>query len=226
MLEVIVNHDYEKSRFLRGTVIDEDKIVDCDAAEAEKEAQSLRYLNPERTIVHLLDKPISFDDVQDAVFRAPSPLIVVGSAGSGKTALTLEKLKLVEGDALYVTHSAYLAQNARNLYYAKGFERAGQEATFLSYREFVESIHVPPGREAAWQDFVGWFQRIRQSFRDPDFRDIDGHQALRKFAASLRLGNEACSCGRIISRWACASRFSRLASGTDFMTSSRNICPG
>jgi len=60
MLEVIVNHDYEKSRFLRGTVIDEDKIVDCDAAEAEKEAQSLRYLNPERTIVHLLDKPISF----------------------------------------------------------------------------------------------------------------------------------------------------------------------
>ena len=54
MLEVIVNHDYEKSRFLRGAVIDEDKIVDCAAAEAEREAQSLRYLNPERTIVHLL----------------------------------------------------------------------------------------------------------------------------------------------------------------------------
>jgi len=35
MLEVIVNHDYEKSRFLRGAVIDEDKIVDCDAAEAQ-----------------------------------------------------------------------------------------------------------------------------------------------------------------------------------------------
>ena len=37
MLEVIVNHDYENSRFLRGAVIDEDKIADCDAAEAEKE---------------------------------------------------------------------------------------------------------------------------------------------------------------------------------------------
>ena len=188
MLEVIINHDYEKSRFLRGAVIDEDKIADCDAAEAEREAQPLRYLNPERTIVHLLDKPISFDDAQDAIFRAPTPLIIVGGAGSGKTALTLEKLKLVEGEALYVTHSAYLAQNARNLYYAKGFERAGQEATFLSYREFVESIHVPPGREAGWRDFAGWFQRIRQSFKDPEFRDIDGHQVLEELRGVITAG--------------------------------------
>jgi hypothetical protein len=188
MLEVIVNHDYGKSRFLRGAVIDEDKIVACDAAEVEKEAQSLRYLNPERTIVHLLDKPISFDDVQDAVFRAPPPLVIVGGAGSGKTALTLEKLKLVEGEALYVTHSAYLAQNARNLYYANGFERAGQEATFLSYREFLESIHVPPGREVAWRDFMGWFQRVRQSIKDPDFRDVDGHQALEEIRGVITAG--------------------------------------
>jgi hypothetical protein len=27
---------------------------------------------------------------------------------------------------------------------------------------------------------VGWFQRIRQSFKDRDFRDIDGHQALEE----------------------------------------------
>jgi hypothetical protein len=188
MLEVVVNHDYEKSRFLRGAVIDENKIVDCDAADAEKEAQSVRYLHPERTIVHLLDKPISFDDAQETVFRAPAPLIIVGGAGSGKTALTLEKLKQVEGEALYVTHSAYLAQNARNLYYANGFERAGQEATFLSYREFVESIHVPPGREAAWRDFAGWFQRIRQSLRDPGFRDIDGHQALEEIRGVITAG--------------------------------------
>ena len=188
MLEVILNHDYGKSRFLRGAVVDEDKIVACEAAEAESGAQPLRYLNPERMIVHLLDKPISFDDAQDAIFRAAPPLIIVGGAGSGKTALTLEKLKLVEGEALYVTHSAYLAQNARNLYYANGFERAGQEASFLSYREFVESIHVPPGREAAWRDFAGWFQRIRQSFKDPEFRDIDGHQALEEIRGGITAG--------------------------------------
>lgn len=47
----------------------------------------MRYLHPERTAIHLLNKPISFDDVQEAVYRHPPPLIVVGSAGSGKTAL-------------------------------------------------------------------------------------------------------------------------------------------
>ena len=188
MLEVVANHSYEKSRFLRGGVIDEDKFVECDAKEAEKEAQPLRYLNPERSTLHLLDKPISFDDAQDALFRAPSPLIVVGSAGSGKTALTLEKLKQAEGETLYVTHSAYLAQNARNLYYANGFERAGQEVTFLSYREFVKPIHVPAGREAVWRDFSGWFQRVRQSLREPEFRDIDGHQVFEEIRGVLTAG--------------------------------------
>ena len=133
MLEVIANHEYDKSRFLRGAVIDEGKIPDADTQEAIKDAQAVRYLHPERTIIHLLDKPISFDDTQDAVYRLPPPLIIVGSAGSGKTALTLEKLKHAEGEVLYVTHSSYLAQSARDLYYANGFEHGRQEATFLSY---------------------------------------------------------------------------------------------
>lgn len=183
MLEVIANHDYDKSRFLRGSGIDETKIHDIDVAEAVREAQPMRYLHPERTTLHLLDKPISFDDMQDAIYRQPAPLIVVGSAGSGKTALTLEKLKHAEGEVLYVTHSAYLAQNARDLYYANGFEHGGQEAIFLSYREFVESIRVPKGREATWQDFASWFSRMRQAFRD-----IDGHQAFEEIRGVIAAG--------------------------------------
>lgn len=183
MLEVISNHDYDQSRFLRGAAIDESKILDCDAALALREAQSVRYLHPERTSVHLLDKPISFDDTQEAIYRQPPPLIVVGSAGSGKTALTLEKLKHAEGEVLYVTHSAFLAQNARGLYYANGFEHPGQEALFLSYREFVESIRVPEGREATWRDFAAWFSRLRQAFRD-----IDGHQAFEEIRGVLGAG--------------------------------------
>jgi hypothetical protein len=177
MLEVIANHDYRKSRFLRGASIDEGKIVDADAAAAGIEAQPVRYLHPERTAVHFLDKPISFDDAQETVYRLPPPLIVVGSAGSGKTALTLEKLKHADGEVLYVTQSAYLAENARDLYYAGGFEREDQEATFLSYREFVESIRVPAGREAGWREFSGWFARMRQG---QAFKDIDGHQAFEE----------------------------------------------
>ena len=177
MLEVIANHDYRKSRFLRGASIDETKIADVDSATWRAEAQPVRYLHPERNAVHFLDKPLSFDDAQESVYRLPTPLIVVGSAGSGKTALTLEKLKQADGEVLYVTRSAYLAQNSRDLYYANGFERENQEATFLSYREFAESIRVPPGREAGWRDFSGWFARMRQGHA---FKGVDGHQAFEE----------------------------------------------
>ena len=190
MLEVIAHHDYDKSRFLRGAAIDESRIPDGDVAEAVRDAQPVRYLHPERRTIHLLDKPISFDDAQEAIYRQPSPLIVVGSAGSGKTALTLEKMKHAEGEVLYVTHSAYLAQNARDLYYANGFEHPGQEAVFLSYREFVESIRVPLGREALWRDFTGWFARMRQAFKG-----IDGHQAFEEIRGVI-----AADAGGVLSR--------------------------
>ncbi|MEX2296698.1 MAG: UvrD-helicase domain-containing protein, partial [Dongiaceae bacterium] len=98
-----------------------------------------------------------------------------GAAGSGKTALTLEKMKQAEGEVLYVTHSAFLAQSARDLYYAHGFEREGQDAVFLSYREFVESLRVPAGREVLWRDFGAWFARQRQAFKG-----VDAHQAFEE----------------------------------------------
>lgn len=192
MLEVIRNHDYGKSRFLRGATIDETRIADVDAATAQTESQPVRYLHPERTAMHFLDKPISFDDAQEAVYRLPPPLIVVGSAGSGKTALTLEKLKHADGDVLYVTHSAYLAQSARDLYYARGFEREDQEATFLSYREFIESIRVPAGREAGWREFSSWFARMRQAHA---FKNIDGHQAFEEIRGVI-----AARAGGVLSR--------------------------
>ena len=183
MLEVVLNHDYDKSRFLRGAAIDESKIPDIDADDAIKDAQTVRYLHPEHTAIHLLDKPISFDDTQEAIYRQPTPLIVVGSAGSGKTALTLEKLKHAEGEVLYVTHSSFLAQSARDLYYANGFEHNGQEAVFLSYGNFIESIRVPSGREANWRDFAGWFARMRQSFKE-----FDGHQVFEEIRGVLAAG--------------------------------------
>lgn len=175
MLEVIEQHAYDKSRFLRGADVDEAKIPAADPAEAIREAEPVGYLNPNRPQVHWLDKVISFDDAQHAVYQQAAPLIIVGSAGSGKTALTLEKMKQAQGDILYVTLSNYLAQSARDLYYAHGFEREGQETDFLSFREFLESIRVPQGREAAWRDFSAWFGRMRQQVKG-----IDAHQAFEE----------------------------------------------
>lgn len=190
MLEVIESHAYDKSRFLRGAEVDDDKLPAIEAAEAAKDAEPVRYVHPERREIHLLDKVISFDDAQEIVYRLPPPLIVVGSAGSGKTALTLEKLKHTEGEVLYVTHSAYLAQSARDLYYAHDFEKEGQETTFFSYREFLESIRVPKGREASWRDFAGWFGRMRQQFKG-----LEAHQAFEEIR-----GVVAADAGGVLSR--------------------------
>ncbi|GAA4027728.1 UvrD-helicase domain-containing protein [Actimicrobium antarcticum] len=188
MLEVILNHDYDKSRFLRGAVIDEARIPDVDLAEARQEAMQdptpLRYLRPDSTTVHLLDKPISFDAAQDEIYHLPAPLIVVGSAGSGKTVLTLEKLKQATGEVLYVTHSTFLARNARDLYYANGYEHPGQDAVFLSYREFLETIRQPAGREALWRDFAGWFDGVRVGFKG-----IDAHQAFEEIRGVITAGS-------------------------------------
>ncbi|SFD68541.1 UvrD-helicase domain-containing protein [Massilia yuzhufengensis] len=175
MLEVIEQHAYDKSRFLRGASIDDARIPEADPAEAIQDAEPVGYLNPNRPQVHWLDKVISFDDAQQEIYLQPTPLIIVGSAGSGKTALTLEKMKQAQGDILYVTLSAYLAQSARDLYYAHGFDREGQETSFLSFREFLESIRVPHGREATWRDFSAWFSRMRQQFKG-----VDAHQAFEE----------------------------------------------
>ena len=190
MLEVVRNHDYGKSRFLRGAAIDEARIADAEAGQAHSESLPVRYLHAERPVVHFLDKPLSFDDAQDAIYCMPPPLIIVGGAGSGKTALALEKLKSAAGEALYVTQSAYLARHARDLYYAAGFERDDQEVGFLSYRELIESIRVPAGREATWRDFSGWFSRVRQACKG-----IDAHQAFEEIRGVI-----AAQAGGILSR--------------------------
>ena len=161
VLEYIPQHAYDKSRFLaRGVSIDEDRIPAVDA-EAADQAPELSYLNPRVSRFHLLDKVLSFDEDQETVYRQSPPLVIIGSAGSGKTALTLEKMKDASGDILYVTRSPFLAQNARDLYYANGYCNEEQNVDFLSFREYLESIHVPEGREIGPRAFAKWAERQR-----------------------------------------------------------------
>ena len=169
-LEVIENHAYDRSRFLRGSAVDEARIereppTDAKAPALSAEATPLRWLGAGRTQFELLDKPIVFDEAQDEAYRHPAPLVVIGSAGSGKTAVTLARLREAEGRVLYVTLSAYLAQSARALHAALGFENPKQEVDFLSYRELLETLHVPPGREVTLPVFAAWWQRVEQGQR-------------------------------------------------------------
>jgi hypothetical protein len=181
-LEVVENHAYDRSRFLRGAAVDEAKIDATPAAEvAAPDLPELAYLNPASARFHLLDKVLSLDEAQEAVYRLPPPLILIGSAGSGKTALALEKMKLVPGDVLYLTLSAYLAQHARNLYYANDYPADHQNADFLSLRELVETVHVPPGREVGYAAFRGFVSRHRQAFR----AIADAHKLFEEFRGVL-----------------------------------------
>lgn len=160
-LEVIAQHAYEKSRFLRGARVDEASLVDVPTTDVV-EAPPIRHLHTTRTTFSHLDKPLSFDDAQDEVLRRPLPLALVGSAGSGKTALIVQRLRNEPGRVAYVTESAWLAQLARSLYVACGFDPGEQEADFLSYQQLLETVEVPKGRPVLFRDFAEFFTRHRQ----------------------------------------------------------------
>ena len=164
-LEVIEQHAYDRSRFLRGTRVDEQALVSDGSAEIQATVRPVRYLHPERAEFHFLDKPLSFDDRQAELCALPLPLILVGCAGSGKTALTLTKLREIPGEVLYVTQSPYLAESAASLYYSHGYQNDGQNVSFLSYRALLESIHVPKGRPVTLHDFAAFVARHAQSLK-------------------------------------------------------------
>ena len=167
VLEHIPNHAYEKSRFLnRGVQVDDEKIPTVASPDVAT-VEPVVYLNDDSSRFNMLDKIISFDQTQEDIYQMPAPLVIIGSAGSGKTALTLEKMKQASGRVLYVSLSSFLVHNSRSLYYAKGYENEDQEVEFLSYREFLESLQVPAGREVTLKLFEGWFARHKSKLRDP-----------------------------------------------------------
>ncbi len=178
-LEVLRNHAYDKSRFLGGASIDESKIPDLQISDLEK-APELGHLPKEARRFRLLDKVLIWDDAQNAAFQASLPCLLIGSAGSGKTALVLEKLKERSGRMLYVTLSPFLAENARRLYHSSGFSREDQDVDFLNFREFMETLEVPEGREVQDRDFLGWFNR--QGRQAPE---LDAHRLKEEFKGVL-----------------------------------------
>jgi len=165
VLEMILKHDYSSSRFLRGATVDETRLLPMapSSKPPDEDVVSMPYINNRYPKFHLLDKYLSFDDNQEEILHYPLPQIIIGSAGSGKTALTLEKIKTLKGRILYVTLSSYLAENSSRWYYSNNFEKEDQEVDFLSYREFIESIRIPGGKETDFRTFERWFWGFRQS---------------------------------------------------------------
>ena len=170
ILEVILNHAYDKSRFLNGAKIDDVKLLPIGSPNnlEENEITPISYINEKIAHFHLLDKILSFDNTQEAVFQTPVPIIIIGSAGSGKTALTLEKIKQLKGNILYITLSPYLVENSRNIYYSHNYDNEKQEIDFLSFQEYLGTIELPKGKEVTFRDFERWIWRYKQSYKIKD----------------------------------------------------------
>ena len=168
LLEWIKDHNYARSRFLRGALLPPDDQlmpVSNGSMEADSDIKKLSYLNPGAQHINILNKFISFDEIQDSVMRLHSPLIIIGSAGSGKTALVLEKLKLFTGNIAYISLSRFLVEGASKMYYAHGYENEDQEVEFLSLSDYLASWEKPEGKEIHFRPFEQWFSRHAQALK-------------------------------------------------------------
>ena len=190
LLEVIYNHNFDKSRFLRGAVIDENKLIPIkDKKNIPPEDQvKMNYINPKGKSFHLLDKVISFDKVQESIFKIKPPVVIIGSAGSGKTVLTLEKIKLLKGNILYVTLSPFLAENSAKLYYSNNYINEKQDVDFLSFKEFLETLKILQGRELDYQSFEAWLHPRKQSFGIKDSHKL--FEEFRGVVTGMEIGKK------------------------------------
>lgn len=168
LLEVIKNHDYSKSRFLTGAEIKEEKIS---VEEINNPIECLKYTDYNRP-VRLLDKFIVFGDEQDNIFQYNLPLVIIGSAGSGKTSVVLEKLKTFTGNCLYISLSSFLVNHTQKSYYSYKYNNDDQELEFLSFEEFLETIKVLESKEITSNVFINWFQRQKISKKITDGRKL------------------------------------------------------
>ncbi len=167
LLEVIAHKAYEQSRFLKGETIESSQIKQIHHIEkvAVEDVHQMVYVNKKNTNFHVLDKIISLDDEQNEIYGLSTPLIIIGSAGSGKTALTLEKVKHLRGNVAYISLSSFLVENAQTIYYANNFDNEKQEVDFLSFTEYLQSIQLPQGKEINFRAFDQWFSRYKQSVK-------------------------------------------------------------
>lgn len=187
ILEYLKSHDYENSRFLqRGVLVDEERIPVLNQV-PEQTLPSLAYVNKKNQQVAWLSKAISFDDCQDKIYQQAPPMILIGSAGSGKTALLLEKLKKIDGEILYVTLSSFLVKNSQDLYYSHDYQNEQQNIDFFSFDEMLESIAVPKSNPISFRIFLQWYQRHVRNVKITE----SAHKLFEEFRGVLTGGVEA-----------------------------------
>lgn len=201
ILEVILNHKYDKSKFLTNKEkIKNIKIIDQNNKEVSDSTGEVKIRDAPQ--VRWLDKFITFSAKQEDIVENAEglPLIVSGSAGSGKTSVALEKLRKIEeefkeGKILYITQSESLIKKSKELYEYEYYDGAAnklrtgvsQRIEFLSVHEFIERVtkedvegKKPINRNA----FFSWFN---EKCKKKEFKEYakDGEKIFEEFIAVI-----------------------------------------
>ncbi len=203
ILEVILNHRYDKSKFLTNReTIKNIEIIDQNNEEISVNESTVKIVDTPQ--VRWLGKFITFSAEQEEIVentegRYNLPLVVSGSAGSGKTSVALEKLRKIEkeGKILYITQSESLIKKSKELYeYAYYDEVAKEEKTgvpeqieFLSVHEFLKKVikedeKIKGKKPINRSKFFLWFNEI---CKKGDFKNHkkDGDKIFEEFTSVI-----------------------------------------
>jgi len=109
---------------------------------------------------------------QYEILRAPGPLLLAGSAGSGKTTIAIHRLvearsQMETGRLLYLSYSPWLVDYARRLYrdvmIARGADPQAGPPHFLTFADLYRKLIPPKEAEAradlvTYESFASWLK--------------------------------------------------------------------
>jgi len=109
---------------------------------------------------------------QYEILRAPGPLLLAGSAGSGKTTIAIHRLvearsQMDAGRLLYLSYSPWLVDYARRLYrdvmIARGADPRAGSPQFFTFAELYRKLIPPKDAEAradlvSYESFASWLK--------------------------------------------------------------------
>jgi len=191
ILEVILNHDYQKSKFL----INREKIKNIKITDQNSKEVSDTVEIEDNPQVRWLGKFITLSAKQEDIVKNAEdlPLIVNGSAGSGKTSVALEKFRKIEekfeeGKVLYITQSENLIKQSKELYEYVYWDEIAHDfkigipdrIEFLSLHEFLEkrAEDIKRKKPIDRSRFFSWFNEICKKDKFTDYKE-DGDKLLK-----------------------------------------------
>lgn len=197
VLEVILNHDYQKSKFLK----DKEKIKNIKKTDQNNEEVSYTVEIEDTPQVRWLGKFITLSAKQEDIIKDAEdlPLIVSGSAGSGKRSVALEKFRKIEekfekGKVQYITQSENLIKQSKELYeYVYWDETADdfkigipERIEFLSLHEFLEkqAEYIKGKKPIDRNKFFSWFNKVCKKDKFKNYAK-DGDKIFEEFTAVI-----------------------------------------